>query len=132
MLNIWTISNRISPSLSNCLGHVLQRLGAMCVAHLLVKDIEDAVVLAVGFRAADGAELRGQHVEWTAEVQALLHGEAVPVVRHHVQDDLDEGQRGSNDEVVAEERGHQEQQVGVAVVAQDYVLQGKLNYLAYS
>lgn len=96
----------------------------MGVAHLLVQDVEDAVVLAVALGAADSAELRGEHVEGAAEVQTLLHGEAVLVVRHHVQEDLDDGQQGADKEVVAEERGHQEQQVLVPFVAQNDVLYG--------
>jgi len=40
----------------------------MCVAHLFVEDVKDAIVLAVAFRAANGAELRGEHMEWTPEV----------------------------------------------------------------
>jgi len=116
------MSKLIPPSLTNGLGHILQGFRAMCVAHLFVEDVKDAIVLAVAFRAANGAELRGEYMEWTPEVQAILHGEAVLMVRYHVQQDLDDGKRGSNEEVKAEERGHQEQQVLVAAIAQDDVL----------
>jgi len=74
------MSKLIPPSLTNGLGHILQGFRAMCVAHLFVEDVKDAIVLAVAFRAANGAELRGEHMEWTPEVQTILHGEAVLMV----------------------------------------------------
>lgn len=92
--------------------------------HLLVEHVEGAIVLAVGFVAADGAELRGEHMEGTAEVEILLHGERVLVMRHHVQQQLQYGEQRPQGKAPAEEEcWDEEEQTWIALIAEDYVLE---------
>lgn len=107
----------------HCLGHVLECHGTMSEPHLLVEYIEGSIVFAAGLVAADGAELRGEHVEGAAEVEILLHGQGVLVVRQHVQQQLHDGQqRPQSKAPVEEQRRDEEEQTRIALIAENDVL----------
>lgn len=104
------------------LGHVLECPGTMSEPHLFVEHVEGSIVFAARLVAADGAELRGEHVQGAAEIEILLHGQGVLVVRHHVQDQLQHGQHCPQSKVPEEQRWDEEQQTRIALIAKDDVL----------